>query len=72
MLLAKKKIKNINANSLAKNIQKNSKTKTLAFNDFKKVEDFLNHEVKKGETVIFMGAGNISNLANNYVNTLGK
>ena len=59
MLLAKKKIKNINANSLAKNIQKNSKTKTLAFNDFKKVEDFLNHEVKKGETVIFMKAQEI-------------
>ena len=57
---------------MAKNIQKNSKTKALAFNDFKKVEDYLNDEVKKGETVIFMGAGNISDLANNYVNTLGK
>ena len=66
------KIKNINANSLAKSIQKNSKTKTLAFNNFKKVEDFLNDEVKKGETVIFMGAGNISKLANNYLNDMGK
>ena len=53
-------------------IQKNSKTKTLAFNNFEKVEDFLNDEVKKGETVIFMGAGNISELANNYLNDLGK
>ena len=66
------KIKNINANNLAISIQKNSKTKTLAFDNFKKVEDFFNDEVKKGETVIFMGAGNISELANNYVNNLGK
>tara|TARA_B100000214_G_scaffold281215_1_gene210834 strand:- start:826 stop:2229 length:1404 start_codon:yes stop_codon:yes gene_type:complete len=67
-----KKIKNINTNNLAKSIQKNSKTKTLAFNSFNKVKNFLDDEVKKDEIVIFMGAGNISELANNYVNNLGK
>ena len=72
MQLAKKKIKNINENILAKSIQKKSKTKTFAFNSFNKVKNFLDDEVKKDEIVIFMGAGNISELANNYVNNLGK
>ena len=67
-----KGIKKINAKSLALGIQKNSRTNTYSFNHFRKVQEFLNKEIKEGETVVFMGAGNISELAYNYVNELSK
>ena len=65
-----KKIRGINASNLAEIIKKNSKTKTLYLDQFEKVENFLNNEMKKGETVVFMGAGNISRFAYKYVNSL--
>jgi UDP-N-acetylmuramate-alanine ligase len=67
-----KGIKKINAKSLALGIQKNSCTNTYSFNHFGRVKDFLNKEIKEGETVVFMGAGNISELAYDYVNELSK
>ena len=57
---------------MALGIQKNSRTNTYSFNHFRKVQEFLNKEIKEGETVVFMGAGNISELAYNYVNELSK
>ena len=65
-----KKIRGINASNLAEIIKKNSKTKTLYLDQFEKVENYLNNEMKKGETVVFMGAGNISRFAYKYVNSL--
>ena len=50
---------------MAISIQKNSKTKTLAFNNFEKVEDFLNDEVKKGETVKII-VKNLGELVHEY------
>ena len=67
-----KKIRGINASNLAKIIKKNSQTKTIYLDQFEKVENFLNNEMKKGETVVFMGAGNISRSAYNYVNSLSN
>ena len=67
-----KPIKKYNSKFIVKAINEQSKNLAYKFDDFLSVESFLLKEIKKGDLVVFMGAGCISGWANNFVNKLSK
>ena len=67
-----KKIKKYNSSYLTKAIKKYSKKEAYDFKNFLSVKKFLIKEVKKNDVVIFMGAGSISRLANDFLEKLVK
>ena len=67
-----KPINKYNSKFIVKSIKEQSKNLAYKFDDFLSVESFLLKEIKKGDLVVFMGAGSISGWANNFVNKLSK
>ena len=67
-----KPIKKYSSKFIVKAINEQSKNLACKFDDFLSVESFLLKEIKKGDLVVFMGAGSISGWANNFVSKLSK
>ena len=67
-----KPINKYNSKFIVKSIKEQSKNLAYKFDDFLSVESFLLKEIKRGDLVVFMGAGSISGWANNFISKLSK
>ena len=65
-----KKIKGISSSNLVKDINKKKCSNTYYMSSFKKVENKLKKILKPNDIVIFMGAGSISSLCNDFAKEL--
>ena len=67
-----KKIKNISSHSLAENIKKTGIKQVHYLESFQEILQFLNAEVRKGDAVAFLSAGDLTSAAHQYGKMLEK
>jgi UDP-N-acetylmuramate--alanine ligase len=67
-----KKIKNISGRLLAENIKKAGARQVHYLESFNEIIQFLKNEVRKGDAVAFLSAGDLTSVAHQYAKIMEK
>ncbi len=67
-----KEIKNVNSGTLVKMMKKDSNKNVVYIEDFEEIKSFLLREVKSGDAIVFLSAGNLTKTAHEFADQLGE
>ena len=65
-------IENINSRKLCEMIKKGGVAEVMYIEDFARIIDYLKKEIKKGDAIVFLTAGNLTQTAHRFARLLSK